>query len=69
MLVDWSSCVICLEDFPPHLLQSHENCNMVSASNPPLLLTLYQHLNTYKCLSKYIYGKDLDTYVIGSLVS
>ncbi|KAL5263013.1 hypothetical protein ACHWQZ_G008429 [Mnemiopsis leidyi] len=27
-LVDWSSCVICLEDFPPHLLQSHENCNM-----------------------------------------
>ena len=29
-LVDWSSCVICLEDFPPHLLQSHENCNMVS---------------------------------------
>jgi hypothetical protein len=29
VLVDWSSCVICLEVFPPHLLQSHENCNMV----------------------------------------
>lgn len=29
VLVDWSSCVICLEDFPPHLLLSHENCNMV----------------------------------------
>ncbi|XP_063675432.1 uncharacterized protein LOC134812139 isoform X1 [Bolinopsis microptera] len=28
MLVDWSCCVICLEDFPPHLLLSHENCNM-----------------------------------------
>ena len=28
LAAEWAKCVICLEEFPPHLLLTHDSCNI-----------------------------------------